>query len=54
MMESLYQAFNNINPSTVNVEQVFSICGFIKNKPRNRMCSDLLDAIIFIRFYLLE
>ena len=54
MMESLYQAFNNINPSTVNVERVFSICGFIKNKSRNRMRSDLLDAIIFIRFYQLE
>ena len=50
MMESLYQTFNNINSSTVNVERMFFICGFIKNKSRNRMYSDLLDVIILFVF----
>ena len=48
ILEKIFYTFKHINPSTIMMERVFSICGFIKSKYGNIISPDLLDRIIFL------
>ena len=51
-IERLYNSFNQIIPSSVEVERVFSVCGYIYSKRRKRLSSSMMNMIIFLRYYL--
>lgn len=48
-IESLSQAMLSIQPTSANPERAFSLAGFFCNKMRNRMSSELLDALVFLK-----
>ena len=52
-LDLLYKALLSIPPTSVECERLFSHCGHILSKKRNRMSDKSLDSIIFLKhFYL--
>ena len=49
-IEQLKATINSIQPTSVNPERTFSMSGWICNKVRNRMSSELLSAITFLKY----
>ena len=49
-IQQLKAAINSIQPTSVNPERTFSMSGWVSNKIRNRMSSELLTAIVFLNY----
>lgn len=49
-IETMSNAMLTIQPTSVNPERVFSLAGFLCTKLRNKMGSDLLDALVFLKY----
>ena len=52
MLDLLYGTYKSMKPSTVEVERVFSHGSKIYTLLRKKMSPELMDALIFLRFYL--
>jgi hypothetical protein len=51
-LESCYENFNSIPPSSVEAERVFSGCGRTVTKIRSSLHDESVDMLIFLRGYL--
>ncbi|XP_073820237.1 uncharacterized protein [Musca autumnalis] len=53
-LENLYNALLSIKPTSVECERTFSIAGNFCTKIRNRMSSELLNALVILKSYFLK
>ncbi|XP_073834402.1 uncharacterized protein [Musca autumnalis] len=53
-LDYLYDALLSIKPTSVECERTFSIAGNFCTKKRNRMSSDLLNALVVLKSYFLK
>ena len=50
-LEKLYKALLTIKPTSTASERVFSVSGVFKNKLRNKLSCEVLDALVFLKYY---
>lgn len=53
-LEYLYKSLLTVKPTSTPSERVFSISGIFINKLRNRMNTDTLNALVFLKYYFLN
>ena len=50
-VNNLYIALLTLEPTSTDSERVFSVCGNILTKAKNRMSSKLFNAFVFLNYY---
>jgi hypothetical protein len=53
-LENLYRALMTIKPTSTSSERVFSVAGGTITKIRSRMSPELLNALVFLKYYFLK
>ena len=53
-LQQLYLALGTIQPTSVEAERAFSVCGLFITKRRNRLSDKSINALCFLKSHLLK
>ena len=53
-IDNLYKALESMQPTSTDSERVFSVAGNFWPKLRSKLKFDLLDALVFLKYYFVK